>query len=726
MTAQIDARGNTTRFAYDIMGQLTEKTLPLGQKETYGYYPDGQMEYKIDPRGIRTDYQYNAVTQLLQSKAFSDGTRVDYTYWPDGSLKTATNSAGTTTYTYDSMGRLERVVDPYNYVISYTYDRFGMCTKVAGPGGELRYTYDILGRIETVTDQQGQVTRYQYDELGRQKKVAYANGTETVYSYDALSRLTSVVNRQSGAAGAIISSHKYTLNAAGQRIKIEEQGSVVEYGYDNLNRLTSEKRDGVVELDDSYTYDPVGNRRTKAALGGNASYIYDANDRLLSDGKYTYGWDAAGNLTSRSGPEGQTTYRYDAENRLVETSGPGGVVQYAYDAEGNRISRTTAAGTTVFVVDPNMPYAQVLEEHGPAGAKLYAYGNDMLNIQGPDGTHWFDYDGLGSVRALTDASGTLTDTYIYEAFGSVAHRTGTTANDFRFTGEQYDEALEMYYLRARYYEPGTGRFGQQDRRSGNPANPVTFNKYIYTNANPINNTDPSGLFSIPEITTSLGIQGFIRSIPGLTAKALGVGVVSGVFSTIYSIITDIEANRDITAKSVANAAISGFCFGFLSTFFTQYRWARIIIGTVVSGASLVDFVSSIKAGLTIRASLDLLIFMFSLRYLRADLRSLRYQPIDTSNFKGGTPTKNGGIRERIQFWKEWQTRYPETLSEANKAIIKGDRAPRIDATWCKYFPDQAPYMGEKLIHHHINYGAKAIPLPEPFHRYQPGRGILHP
>jgi RHS repeat-associated protein len=513
MTAQIDARGNATLFAYDIMGQLTEKTLPLGQKETYGYYPNGQMEYKIDPRGIRTDYEYNAVTQLLQSKAFSDGTRVDYTYWPDGSLKTATNGAGTTTYTYDAVGRLERVVDPHNNVISYTYDRFGMCTKVAGPGGELRYTYDILGRMETVTDQQGQVTRYQYDELSRQKKTAYANGTETVYSYDALSRLTSVVNRQSGAAGAIISSHKYTLNAAGQRIKIEEQSSVVEYGYDDLNRLTSEKRDGVVELDDSYTYDPVGNRLTKATLGESAAYVYDANDRLLSDGKYTYGWDAAGNMVSRSGPEGQTTYRYDAENRLVETSGSGGVVQYAYDAEGNRISRTTAAGITVFVVDPNMPYAQVLEEHGPAGAKVYAYGNDMLNVQGvgePGGpgsaTYWFAYDGLGSVRVLTDAGGTLTDTYTYEAFGAVAHRTGTTANDFRFTGEQYDEALEMYYLRARYYEPGTGRFGARDRWAGDKQYPPSLNPHTYCYNNPISFTDPSGCVTLIEQMQAIALD----------------------------------------------------------------------------------------------------------------------------------------------------------------------------------------------------------------------------
>lgn len=130
---------------------------------------------------------------------------------------------------------------------------------------------------------------------------------------------------------------------------------MVEYGYDNLNRLISEKRNGIVELDDSYTYDPVGNRLTRATLGGNTSYFYDANNRLLSDGKYTYGWDAAGNLISRSGPEGQTTYRYDAENRLVEMSGPGGVVQYAYDAEGNRISVRRRLAPLTSLLTPTCP-----------------------------------------------------------------------------------------------------------------------------------------------------------------------------------------------------------------------------------------------------------------------------------------------------------------------------------------------------------------------------------
>ncbi|MCL6560041.1 MAG: hypothetical protein K6U74_14880, partial [Firmicutes bacterium] len=493
MTEQIDANGHVTRFAYDPVGRLLEKTLPLGQKETYEYYPDGSLKAKTDPRGIRTEYIYDPVTRLLRSKVFSDGTRVDYTYWPDGRLKTATNAAGTLTYVYDAMGRLERLVDPLGNVISYTYDKAGNRTKISGPNGEISYTYDLLGRIETVTDQQGNVTRYSYDELGRQKKVSYPNGTETVYTHDALGRLLSVVTRKT--TGEVISGHKYTLDAAGHRVKIEEVGSTVEYGYDRLYRLVSEKRNGIVALDDGYTYDPVGNRLTKTSLEGVASYTYDENDRLLSDGKYTYGWDEAGNLIGKTGPEGTTVYVYDAENRLIEANGPDGWVRFTYDAAGNRISRITSEGTTYFLVDPNMPYAQVLEETGPAGTKVYAYGNDLLNMQGPEGTRWFVYDGLGSTRALTDQAGTLTDAYIYEAFGALIHRTGVTANEFLFTGEQWEPGVGMYYLRARYYEPVNGRFSSADPLPTDEYTPIIHNRYIYCINDPVSRIDHSGLFS---------------------------------------------------------------------------------------------------------------------------------------------------------------------------------------------------------------------------------------
>src|SRR5882762_8905690 len=65
----------------------------------------------------------------------------------------------------------------------------------------------------------------------------------------------------------------------------------------------------------------------------------------------------------------------------------------------------------------------------------------------------YGYDGGASVRQLYDSAGTVTDTYSYDAFGNLVARTGSTLNFYQYRGEQYDAALQMYYLRARYFRP---------------------------------------------------------------------------------------------------------------------------------------------------------------------------------------------------------------------------------------------------------------------------------
>ncbi len=123
--------------------------------------------------------------------------------------------------------------------------------------------------------------------------------------------------------------------------------------------------------------------------------------------------------------------------------------------------------------------------------------------QNHDGTtSFFHYDGLGSTRSLSDSSGNLTDTYNYEAFGELLNLTGTTDNDYLFAGEQLDANLEQYYLRARYYDQGIGRFTQQDTWMGNSSDPVTLHKYLYANADPVRYTDPTGNFSLGSIGTA--------------------------------------------------------------------------------------------------------------------------------------------------------------------------------------------------------------------------------
>jgi RHS repeat-associated protein len=124
---------------------------------------------------------------------------------------------------------------------------------------------------------------------------------------------------------------------------------------------------------------------------------------------------------------------------------------------------------------------------------------------------FYGYDGGGNVRQLTGASGAVTDTYEYDAFGNSFTVSGTTPNNYLYRGEQYDSDLGLYYLRARYYNPATGRFMSRDPGLGDDDDdddddgsgftdddgndlsiPATLHKYLYTGGDPVNWVDPSG------------------------------------------------------------------------------------------------------------------------------------------------------------------------------------------------------------------------------------------
>src|SRR6266849_3477602 len=196
-------------------------------------------------------------------------------------------------------------------------------------------------------------------------------------------------------------------------------------------------------------------------------FNYDTDDRLTTDL-----YDANGNTTSSGG----ILNAYDFENHLIRH----GNVSIVYDGDGNRVSETVGGVTTNYLVDTNNPtgYAQVFEElQNSSVVRTYSYGLESIsetqNINSAVTTSFYGYDGHGSVRQLFSSTGAITDTYDYDAFGNLISSTGTTPNNYLFTGEQFDPTLGMYYNRARYLNTNTGRFWSMDSLEGDAFAPVS-------------------------------------------------------------------------------------------------------------------------------------------------------------------------------------------------------------------------------------------------------------
>jgi RHS repeat-associated protein len=296
---------------------------------------------------------------------------------------------------------------------------------------------------------------------------------------------------------AVLSSYTYTYDNVGNRLSVtENDGSVVTYTYDDIYQLTSEIRTGTNPYSITYQYDAVGNRTQMVKNSITTDYTYNNDNQLITEltngVTTTYNYDDNGNLVSKTDGVNTTTYAWDWRNMLVSVTEAGGVTAYEYDGAGNRISRTVNGVKTKYINDIGMGLTQVLMETDNAGTvqAAYNYGNDLISAQIGEIRGYYHYDGLGSVRLMTDDLCLVTNSYTYDAFGNSVSSASSVANSYGFTGEQqFAEADNLVFLRARYYQPSIGRFMSQD--------PIGYrgglNLYTYVMNNPIGFKDPSGL-----------------------------------------------------------------------------------------------------------------------------------------------------------------------------------------------------------------------------------------
>jgi RHS repeat-associated protein len=197
-----------------------------------------------------------------------------------------------------------------------------------------------------------------------------------------------------------------------------------------------------------------------------------------------------------------------------------GVATLVYDGDGHRVAKTAAGKTTTYLIDDLNPtgYAQVVEEIvNGAPQRTYTYGSQRISqnqvVNGTWTASFYGYDGFGNVRQLMDKTGAVTDSYEYDAWGNTINSAGTTPNNYLYRGEQYDSDLGFYYLRARYFNPLTGRFLSRDSQEGSTRTPASLHRYMYANGDPVNGRDPSGhqglieyVETLPESTATAGVE----------------------------------------------------------------------------------------------------------------------------------------------------------------------------------------------------------------------------
>lgn len=270
------------------------------------------------------------------------------------------------------------------------------------------------------------------------------------------------------------------------------------------------------------------------------------------------------------------------DNRLTRvTLANGTVVEHAYDSDGTRIRTTTTplggpAERVDYLVD-TAGLSQVVAELNAAGAvtALHVRGGDLLATLRPSAApsdpeiapwvaRYFHAEGIGSIRALTDASGVVANRYAFEAFGNLSSSTGEQRNSYLFAAEALDLASGLQYHRARWLQPGLGRFASVDPWPGRPTGPLSLHRYMYASVDPLSQVDPSGAFSVLALGVALAVVGIVAQI-GISWLGSGVGdipvrlrpvIVNGSRWSASEVQAQLEASRSYFARQGTGIVLS--------------------------------------------------------------------------------------------------------------------------------------------------------------------------
>jgi len=558
--------GSEVSFEYDTRGRLASAAF-AGATNSFTYYRNGLLQTASNTCGAITN-TYDRVNRLTCTVGTTPESRVDYAYLPAGQVSSAVSIGGQTRYTYDAGERMTGIESAEGGFVYTFHPHNGLVASCActNSGLIVSYEYDILDRVIGITwSNAAGVVRsfeYTYDDDGMITRIEREDGTATAYSYDALDRLTG--EEQLNAAGKPVASTAYAYDLSGNRLSCTRDTTVTTYSYpggSEGNRLagwsTGERQFpnapptlfvfGSSPLPPAPPTAPVPPPPAEPPPGTSGSCAYNV----------------AGCVTGIVNAGVALALDWDDQYRLRDVSSGGQTVEsYTYDALGRRVLIVTD-GTTNLLVHSG---PHVVAELDAAGTLLrsYTYGPGIDNIlamtvhtnAAVTNTYHFVKDHLGTVHAVTDGAGTVVESYTYDAWGNVtafnaaAHPIPTTriGNRYLFQGREYSWKTGLYYFRARYYNPTTGRWLSKD--------PIGIagglNQYVAFLNNGVLFRDPNGEVGVAGLVIG-GVVGGI--IGGSIAAWRGENVWAGAFGGAVGGAI-VGSGAGIVAAAVAKGTIS--------------------------------------------------------------------------------------------------------------------------------------------------------------------------
>ena len=479
----IDGNGNAVQYRYNSLGKISERIDQLGFTETFRYDEEGNLSLHIDRDGRQLQRACNVFGQPVYEKASdAEGEHTNISTWHYDSLGRVTRAVcdgKSYEYIYDAYGNLKEKRSNGKRLVSYTHDRAGQITEIRDPAGVCtRYEYDILGRRSRIYNNDGLEVRYGYDALNRIRHIRYGNGVETAYTYDGDGNIRTLETR---AGENVLISFAYRYDGNGNRTaKAGTQAALggitseittgnnaldISYAYDVRGQLLEERRNGTSVC---YAYDKAGNRIRKTDAQGETRYLYNEKNQLVEEespaDRKQFSYDRQGGIIEEKNAAGIRRFSYNSRRQQtrVETE-TGNVQENRYDAEGLRFELLENGRRTSFVYhDGELLQEEGREEQGTS----YHLGAGMEAFRRGQELSYYHRDEQLSTVFVTDGQGEIRNSYQYDAFGIPLETTEQLNNRIRYTGQQYDELTEQYYLRARYYNPVAGRFMQEDVYQG--------------------------------------------------------------------------------------------------------------------------------------------------------------------------------------------------------------------------------------------------------------------